>query len=71
MTSRRKFIHQGAAAGAGLALAATSSWADEGPEATKGPKLEGRIFKATKGGQKGGESAEAFFEARVHVGNCE
>ena len=43
----------------GLAAAKPAATAKEHPIST--PTLEGRIFKALKGGQKRGESAEAFF----------
>jgi sugar phosphate isomerase/epimerase len=58
MKTRRNFLKQGATLGTGLALANSSLAADE---KMTGPKLEGRIFKALKGGQKGGETPEAFF----------
>ncbi|MFT5411817.1 MAG: L-ribulose-5-phosphate 3-epimerase [Verrucomicrobiales bacterium] len=66
MTSRRKFISQATALGSSLAFATAARGADDATG--KGPKLEGRIFKAIKSGQKGGESAEEFFERLKGLG---
>ena len=65
MNTRRNFLKQSATFGTGLALANSSLAAKE---KTTGPKLEGRIFKALKGGQKGGETPEAFFERLKSLG---
>jgi hexulose-6-phosphate isomerase len=65
MKTRRNFLKQGATLGTSLALANSSLAAEE---KTPGPKLEGRIFKALKGGQKGGETPEAFFERLKSLG---
>lgn len=55
-TDRRTFLKAGALAAAGLSNAASAA-----QDPAKGPSLEGRIFKAVKGGQQKGESVEAFF----------
>jgi hexulose-6-phosphate isomerase len=50
-------------------VAATNLAAQDASRATgKGPSLEGRIFKAVKGGKKGGETPLQFFERLKELG---
>lgn len=65
MKTRRNFLKQGAILSTGLALADSSLAADKKSGA---PSLKGRIFKALKGGQQGGESPLAFFERLKALG---
>jgi len=63
---RRSFLRKSALAGAGVSLASRSGAQEETKKT--GPNLKGRIYKAVKGGQKRGESAEAFFERLKALG---
>ena len=64
--SRRRFL-----AATALAAAATTSSqrlaANDVPEG-EGPSMEGRIFKAVKGGKKNGETPLQFFERLKKLG---
>lgn len=65
-TTRRQFLSTSALATAGTLAAARLS-AQEA-KASKGPVLEGRIYKALKGGKKGNETPLAFFERLKKLG---
>ena len=65
-TTRRQFLSTSALATAGT-LAASKLSAQEA-KTSKGPVLEGRIYKALKGGKKGNESPLAFFERLKKLG---
>jgi len=67
-SSRRQFLTTSTLAAAGT-VAATNLAAQDAARATgKGPSLEGRIFKAVKGGKKGGETPLQFFERLKELG---
>ena len=67
-SSRRQFLTTSTLAAAGT-VAATNLAAQDASRATgKGPSLEGRIFKAVKGGKKGGETPLQFFERLKELG---
>jgi len=67
-SSRRQFLTTSTLAAAGT-VAATNLAAQDAARATgKGPSLEGRIFKAVKGGKKGGETPLQFFERLKKLG---
>ncbi|MGI9244066.1 MAG: sugar phosphate isomerase/epimerase family protein [Verrucomicrobiales bacterium] len=66
MKNRRDFLKHGV--GLGLGLAAAGPAAAAGEEPASAPTLEGRIFKALKGGQKRGESPEDFFKRLKSLG---
>ncbi len=65
-TSRRQFLKVSTLAAA--ATTATPSLSAEEADVAKAPSLEGRIFKAVKGGKKGGESPLQFFERLKKLG---
>ena len=65
-TSRRQFLKVSTLAAA--ATTATPSLSAEEATVAKAPSLEGRIFKAVKGGKKGGESPLQFFERLKKLG---
>ncbi len=67
-SSRRQFLTTSTLAAAGT-VAATNLAAQDAARATgKGPSLEGRIFKAVKGGRQGGETPLQFFERLKELG---
>ncbi|MDP7496306.1 MAG: sugar phosphate isomerase/epimerase family protein, partial [Roseibacillus sp.] len=53
---------------AGTVAATSLAAQDAAPATGKGPSLEGRIFKAVKGGKKGGETPLQFFERLKELG---
>ena len=63
--NRRSFLHRtSAAAGCGLACLRSAS----AQEQSKGPNLQGRIYKAVKGGKRGDESHQEFFQRLKKLG---
>ena len=67
-SSRRQFLTTSTLAAAGTVAATNLAAQDAAPGAGKGPSLEGRIFKAVKGGKKGGETPLQFFERLKELG---
>ena len=67
-SSRRQFLTTSTLAAAGTVAATNLAAQDAAPGASKGPSLEGRIFKAVKGGKKGGETPLQFFERLKELG---
>lgn len=65
---RRSFLKSSALSAAGVSVASIANAQGDQAGSKPGPNLKGRIFKALKGGQKGGESAEAFFERLKALG---
>jgi len=67
-SSRRQFLTTSTLAAAGTVAATNLAAQDATPATGKGPSLEGRIFKAVKGGKKGGETPLQFFERLKELG---
>ena len=67
-SSRRQFLTTSTLAAAGTVAATSLAAQDAAPATGKGPSLEGRIFKAVKGGKKGGETPLQFFERLKELG---
>ncbi|MCH2063697.1 MAG: sugar phosphate isomerase/epimerase [Roseibacillus sp.] len=67
-SSRRQFLTTSTLAAAGTVAATSLSAQDAAPATGKGPSLEGRIFKAVKGGKQGGETPLQFFERLKKLG---
>ena len=67
-SSRRQFLTTSTLAAAGTVAATSLSAQDTAPATGKGPSLEGRIFKAVKGGRQGGETPLQFFERLKELG---
>ena len=67
-SSRRQFLTTSTLAAAGTVAAPALSAQDAAPGTGKGPSLEGRIFKAVKGGKQRGETPLQFFERLKKLG---
>lgn len=68
-SSRRKFLTTSTLATAGLTAGSQLVTGDQkAAPPSKGPSLEGRIFKALKGGKKGNETPLQFFERLKGLG---
>ncbi len=67
-SSRRQFLTTSTLTAAGTVATTSLSAQDAAPGAGKGPSLTGRIFKAVKGGKKGGETPLQFFERLKKLG---